>query len=313
VGFGGPTAQPTDPPGSVRTFPVTWSGRSSALLGLLELLDPERLAVWTADRSEHAELGAVLDESPGAVLVSRGEVVDAPLVVCHDLPTPSELAALGAGREVVLLVPPGTEGYAARIAPAAHPLREAGAADLVRDRDALLRAEIVDQIEHRDLTAAGYAIAPLFDRFDAQAIAAACFGLWRRGPVGVASGPGQPEVAPRHEPPTPVGGVAMAKLWVGVGRRDEATTGDLVAVLIKEVGLTREAIGRIELRETFSLVEVPVDQADRIAQALSGLTIRRRRLLARVDRGIPARSGGPGRPSGGPAGRGGGGGRPPRR
>jgi ATP-dependent RNA helicase DeaD len=74
-----------------------------------------------------------------------------------------------------------------------------------------------------------------------------------------------------------------------VGRRDEATTGDLVAVLIKEVGLAREAIGRIELRETFSLVEVPAGDAERVARALTGLTVRRRKLVARVDRGMPAR------------------------
>ena len=98
--------------------------------------------------------------------------------------------------------------------------------------------------------------------------------------------------------------MARGKVWVGVGRRDDATPGDLVAVRIKEVGLSREAVGRIELRETFSLVEVPVDQADRVAQALTGLTIRRRKLVARVDRGMPARGSGPPRS---------GGGRPPRR
>ncbi|MCA9721272.1 MAG: DbpA RNA binding domain-containing protein, partial [Gemmatimonadetes bacterium] len=92
----------------------------------------------------------------------------------------------------------------------------------------------------------------------------------------------------------------------GVGRRDEATVGDLVAVLVKEIGLARESIGRIELRETFALVEVPAGEADRIAERLSGLTVRRRKLVARVDRGAPAR-GGSGRSGGG------GGGRPPRR
>lgn len=86
----------------------------------------------------------------------------------------------------------------------------------------------------------------------------------------------------------------MAKLWVGAGKKDDATPGDLVAVLVKEAGLDRTLIGRIELRDTFALVEVPASEADRLAAALTGLTIRRRRLVARVDRGIPARSG-PGR------------------
>src|SRR5690606_12764084 len=151
------------------------------------------------------------------------------------------------------------------------------------------------------------AIAPLLDRHDPQAVAAACFALWRRAATGESTGTADAaDLGPAPEHRTPVGGVATARLWVGVGRRDEATVGDLVAVLVKEIGLARESIGRIELRETFALVEVPAGEADRIAERLSGLTVRRRKLVARVDRGAPAR-GGSGRSGGG------GGGRPPRR
>ena len=61
--------------------------------------------------------------------------------------------------------------------------------------------------------------------------------------------------------------------------------GDFVAVLIKEAGMERARIGRIELRDTFALVEVPAEDAEGIAQRLVGLTIRKRKLSARVDRG----------------------------
>jgi hypothetical protein len=98
--------------------------------------------------------------------------------------------------------------------------------------------------------------------------------------------------------------VATAKLWVGAGKKDEATVGDLVAVLVKEVGLDRTLIGRVELRDTFAIVEVPAADAERIAEKLTGLTIRRRRLTARVDRGPTERPAGP--PRGGSSG-----GRPP--
>jgi hypothetical protein len=164
--------------------------------------------------------------------------------------------------------------------------------DRLRDRDAVVRAELVAAIRERDLSAASYAIAPLFDRFDPQAIAAACFALWRRDLGAGAAQPAAAQIPAPETTRTPVGGVSNAKLWVGVGKRDEATTGDLVAVLIKEVGLPREAIGRIELRETFALVEVPTGDAERVAKALSGLTVRRRKLIARVDKGMPAKSGG---------------------
>ena len=49
--------------------------------------------------------------------------------------------------------------------------------------------------------------------------------------------------------------------------------------------MPRESIGRIELRDGFSLIEVPAGDAERIARALSGATIRKKRLVARVDRG----------------------------
>jgi ATP-dependent RNA helicase DeaD len=291
VGYPQSSQEGVAPPRSVRTLATPWSGRAQGLTTILETLDPTSVGVWTADRSAHESLADVLVEAPGAEIV-MGSTPTSELVVCHDLPSPPELAAIGAGRDVVLLVPPGTERYAARLAPGSHPVREAGAVDRLRDRDALIRAEVVAAIKERDLSAAGYAIAPLFDRYDPQAIAAACYALWRRDLGNGAAQPATTTVVPAPEPRTPVGGIAHAKLWVGVGRRDEATTGDLVAVLIREVGLAREAIGRIEMRETFSLVEVPSGDAERVARALSGLTVRRRKLVARVDKGMPAKSGG---------------------
>jgi len=48
----------------------------------------------------------------------------------------------------------------------------------------------------------------------------------------------------------------------------------------------RASIGKVDLRESFSLVEVPAAAAERIASALGGRTLRGRRLTARVDRGV---------------------------
>ena len=88
---------------------------------------------------------------------------------------------------------------------------------------------------------------------------------------------------------------ATARVYVGVGKKDGATVNDLVAVLTKDVRVERGKIGRVELRDAFSLVEIPAQDAERVASALNGTTIRRRRVTARVDRG--------GRPSPHPTGR----------
>ena len=60
---------------------------------------------------------------------------------------------------------------------------------------------------------------------------------------------------------------------------------DIVAALTREAGVEAASIGRIEIREMFSLVEVPAAEAEEIAQKIAGRTIRRRTVNARVDRG----------------------------
>jgi hypothetical protein len=47
----------------------------------------------------------------------------------------------------------------------------------------------------------------------------------------------------------------------------------------------RSHIGKIELRESFSLVELPAGEAERIAERLTGVMIRRRKVAARLDKG----------------------------
>jgi ATP-dependent RNA helicase DeaD len=60
---------------------------------------------------------------------------------------------------------------------------------------------------------------------------------------------------------------------------------DLVGALIKEVGLEKGQLGRIEVKETFSLVEVAPALAEQTVRRLSGISIRGRRVTAKVDRG----------------------------
>jgi len=43
-------------------------------------------------------------------------------------------------------------------------------------------------------------------------------------------------------------------------------------------------IGRIDVRETFSVVELAAGAVDRAVRGLTGTTIRGRRVLARLDR-----------------------------
>lgn len=294
------------PAGPVRTVATAWSNRPATIASLLEATDPHRLTVWTVDTRDHALLRTALGGVGDGLAIVANTVPDGGTIVCYDPPSITVLRALTAVGDVVLLAPPGSEGHIARIASPRRPIILTSAITALQRRDAGLRSQILGALETGPDAAALYALSPLFERFEPQAVAAAVFGLWRGAEARKdALAPSPAVAAAIGHGHTPVGGIATAKLWVGAGKKDDATVGDLVAVLVKEVGLDRTLIGRVELRDTFALVEVPAADAERIAGQLTGLTIRRRRLTARVDRGPTER------PEGGMRGGSGGGGRPP--
>ncbi|MDQ3223205.1 MAG: DbpA RNA binding domain-containing protein [Gemmatimonadota bacterium] len=262
--------------GPVRTVSVSWARRVAALAELVELLDPGSMVIWTADRSHHPAIAqAVALANPELRLVT-GDAPAAETIVAFDLPTAERLQQLAKVGEVVLLVPPGTESYAARIATLRRPLALPGIVDTVTAAAAGQRAAIVRALETGKPDRALLTLAPLFERHDAAAVAAALFDLW------TSSGPAE---APARVSDIP----ATAKLFVGVGKKDGATANDFVAVLTKDLRVERGKIGRIELREAYSLIEIPAQDAEKVALALNGVTIRRRKVTARVDRG-PTRS-----------------------
>ena len=74
------------------------------------------------------------------------------------------------------------------------------------------------------------------------------------------------------------------KVHVNVGKKDRAGAKDIVGALIREAGLSKDDIGRIDVRETHSVVEVAGSAAERAVARLSGMMIRGRRVNARIDR-----------------------------
>ena len=269
-----------EPAGPVRTVTVAWERRASALADLVELLDPSTLVVWTADRGRHEEIARYVVAGDPDVRIVTGDAPKASVVIAFDPPGPERLRQLLGAGEVVLLVPPDTAGFVERIAAPRRPVRLPGLLDSLTSEAGARRAAIVRAIETGRPDRALLTLAPLFERHDPAAVAAALYELWTS--AGTA--------APAAIPDIP----ATARVFVGIGRKDGATVNDLVAVLTKEVRYDRQRIGRVELRDAFSLVEVPAQDAERVAAALSGLTVRRKRITARVDRG--AGGSGPQRP-----------------
>ncbi len=266
------STSPTAASGPIRAAAAPWGSRALAVAQIIELLDPEHPVVFAADRGDEATLRAVVPEAVAPLVTDPPS--SASLIIAWDAPTPEQFARLRDVAEVVMIVPPGTERWPGKLGSLVRPLRLPGFVDDAGTHAASRRAEIQQALEERSLESEALLLAPLFERFDATQVAAALYALWESRLVRPSGG----ERPTASEP-------ATARVWVSLGQRDNATPADLVAVLVKELGVDRGWIGKIELRDSFSLVELPAAEAPRIAERLTGVMIRRRKVTARLDRG----------------------------
>lgn len=267
------------PSGVIRLVSCGWTQRDRALREVVELLDPPSSAAWTMS-SDPAFLPTL---PPGTTLAAR-QVPSASLIVAYDLPTAAQLTQLAAAAEVVILVPPTAQAWIRRVLPQARVLRLPGPSDAAAHATQARRQQIAAMIETGSAEGGLLALAPLFERYDPATVAAVLYQLWQERPAAAIS------TAPTAPPPSAVMNAATARIWVGVGKKDGATANDFVGVLTKELRFERSRIGKIEVRELYSLVEVPAIEAEALAGRLNGVTIRRRRVNARIDKGGKVRS-----------------------
>jgi len=193
-------------------------------------------------------------------------------VVCTALPSREELAALVRLGEPVVFVDAAQLPYLRSIA-TLTPFVLPGAADRARDRAEELRERVARVLLSGGVDAELALLDPLFERFDPAEVAGALLALQRE------TGSGKRETIASG-----VGDTARVKVFVGVGKKDRASAKDLVGALIREAGVPKDDIGRIDVRDSFSLVEVAAGAADRAVRGLTGTTIRGRRVIARLER-----------------------------
>lgn len=164
------------------------------------------------------------------------------------------------------------------------------------------RNEIRRAAREEDLEAQLLVLAPLFGEFSAEEVAAAAAALLRaRRPAkaDAAAGAGaKPGVK------------TWARLFLSIGERDGIRPGDVVGAITGESGISGDEVGKVEIRDTFSVVEVVSGVADRVIQALNGTTMKNRALRVDYDRKTAAGPGRGGRPQSGNRPQGGGN-RPP--
>ena len=282
---------------AVRVVPTSWAGRRAALNSLLESEDPASTVVWCADQTGVTQVRTGLPVADVTLTVTMGDAPAAALVVAWDLPTAERLAQLSGAGPVVVLAPATAWRYLDRIVTRPALMTVRSGADAARGHAALRRAQVSAELERGDLDGALLALAPLFERYDPAQVAAALYRMNGVAPVAPTA------TVPAPLPvPSPSAGSAVARLWIGIGKKDNVTPADIVGTLTKELGLGGGSVGKIEIREMFSLVEVPASGAEELAQRLTGRAIRRKKVVAKLDGGSD-RPGGSrpssGRPTGG--------------
>lgn len=244
-----------------------------------EIDDPETDVAVASAGSSRAEMIEEGGEEPGRT-------------ISFDVPADEEqLRARHAGDAAALVLVTPRElphlreiARRARLAPRALPLPAAGTAnpELEAFRQTL-RTAVGDQ----DLGAQMLVLEPLFAEFGAAEVAAAAAALLRQRAPAPASAPATlsassatVQQAPLGPPPT-----TYARLYVGVGSRDGVRAGDLVGAIAGEANIPGSRVGRIDIRDTFSVVEVDAGVAEQVIRAVNGTTVKGRSVRVDYDRG----------------------------
>jgi ATP-dependent RNA helicase DeaD len=140
-----------------------------------------------------------------------------------------------------------------------------------------LQQQLRAALETEDTAPYLLALEPLFEEHDPAEVAAAAVALLRKKMPPPA--PPAPELSNAGAPAP-----AWAKLFFGVGERDGLSTGDLLGAITGEAGVPGTSVGRIDIKESHTLVEVHDEVAKKVIAALNGTTIRGRAVRADFDR-----------------------------
>ena len=323
----------------IRYVAASVGGRRSALRRLLDELDPPSAIVVANDAGGAAEarqavaaLGYVGEETIRVVTEPVAEA--AALVVLYDLPTtPAELSQLATAEvaSVVALVTPRQVPALRRLtAGAVEPLDLSQAPSKARARDerlrAALRAELQAEFPAREIMA----LEPLLAEFDGLEIAAAALRLFERERSeprprraeaersasrsddrsaerpARAERPERPERGDRSErAPSSRGQAGFTRVFLTIGERDGVRPGDLVGAITGESGITSDRIGKLEIRDSHTIAEVASADAETVIEKMNGVSMKGRRIAARVDDRPAPRSREGGREGGSREGRGG--------
>ncbi len=165
---------------------------------------------------------------------------------------------------------------------------------VVEDRIGEIRQRLVDTANREDLAPHFLVLEPLLERFSPQELAAAALALLSKPAASTAtSHPAASHPAAKARAEQATGTDGWTRLFVSIGEMEGVNPGSLLGTLAGESGVDGSLFGKIEIRETFSLVEVRPAEAEKVIKAVNGLSIRGRSTRVDYDRGAGSKGGKP--------------------
>jgi ATP-dependent RNA helicase DeaD len=157
---------------------------------------------------------------------------------------------------------------------------------VVEGRIGELRSRLEKAATHGDLAPLYLILEPLLERFSPQELAAAALALLLPRPADTAAPASSTARAERA-----TGSDGWTRLFVSIGDMEGVKPSDLLGALAGESGVEGSSFGKIEIRDTYSLVEVRPADAEKVIKAVNGSTIRGRSARVDYDRGGGTKSG----------------------
>ncbi len=305
----------TKPPerGELR-FRITGEDKVEALVSLVaELLDDDARHVLLFCRSEDraADVGDFLtlhgfmagppgdEEAPVWLAVDAlparealNQFADPPVVATVSLDCPADMDTMDrrhgvGGQATVLLLPrevPHFRDTARRTGYRVRPLPPPES--IVEDRIGELRDRLEKAATREDLAPLYLILEPLLERFSPQELAAAALSMIVTTPTG---GSAPPSTIARAEKATGTDG--WTRLFVSIGEMEGVKASDLLGALAGESDVDGSSFGKIEVRDTYSLVEVRPSEAEKVIKTVNGSSIRGRSARVDYDRGSGTKPG----------------------
>lgn len=288
------------PTSSTMSYIVVGEARkSSALSRWISAQDASELTIVcrSDERATYVrdelEMRGLAGEGAATVVGPDGELTGR--IVSYDVPFDGDELRRRHESGGIVLVEPGELPHLRRIAAeAALALRAQNVlGPSARDDVETFREMLRQAIREEDLSAQLLLLEPVLEEFSGAEVAAAASALLRRrsgseparapaapSPQGAATAAATKKGAPAGPAPQQ----AFVRLFISVGKRDDVRPGDLVGAITGEANVPGDQVGKIEIRDTFSIVEVATGVADRVIRSLNGSTLKSRSIRADYDR-----------------------------